>query len=187
MPDDPMTGLRDLFNRSAPEPDPTSEIHRSHGGLGGLGRLVEPSPPTEASPQRTPAERDEPGIPQESRRARQQTANVGDGPTPSRRLRRKTSLSLSPAMQKRISQAFHRDRWTMAELVAEGVTRLQSGRVQNVDLERRLRSVDGPSSAIKTVSLALSDLDELDHRAATMRLSRSQLVAALLDMLLDDL
>jgi len=90
-------------------------------------------------------------------------------------------------MQKRISQAFHRDRWTMAELVAEGVARLQSGRVQNVDIERRLRSIDGPSSATKTVSLALADLDELDYRAATMRLSRSQLVAALLDMLLEDL
>lgn len=187
MPDDPMTGLRDLFNRSAPEPDPTSEIHRSHGGLGGLGRLVEPSPPPETTPQRTSLERDEPGITKESRLVRHQRTNAGDGQAPSGRVRRKTSLSLSPAMQKRISQAFHRDRWTMAELVAEGVARLQSGRVQNVDIERRLRSIDGPSSATKTVSLALADLDELDYRAATMRLSRSQLVAALLDMLLEDL
>ena len=75
----------------------------------------------------------------------------------------------------------------MAELVGESVLRIQSGRIQNVDIERRLRSAEGPSSATKTVSLSIADLEELDRRAASMRLSRSQLVAVLLDMLLEDL
>lgn len=173
-----MPGLRELFGTRTPEPDATDEVVRSRPGVGGLSSLVGSIPknplvePVAAAGIVAPVEP----------RPRQRTA-----PAETQSSRRKTSLSLPGSLQKRISQAYHRDRWTMADLVAEAVARTRSGRIRAAEIERRLRTLQGPSSSIKTVALPRSVLAELDDQAGRLRLSRSQLVAVLVDLVLDDL
>ena len=169
-----MVGLRDLFGSPSPttDADPTTDAPRPSQALGGLSRLREPAP--------APARPLSGDVPPASR-IRQPSSG------PVRLPRRKTSISISPALQERISTAFHRDRWTMAELVAEGVRRMGSGRIEDSRLDESVRVNCTSSASIRTVALGTGDLDELDRRAGRLRLSRSQLVAALVALVLDDL
>lgn len=170
-----MPGLRNLF-ATPQEADPTGDLPRPSSRLGGLSRLT--NPVVEASEAASP-----PAIVEPAQVAPRPRATESVAPSP----RRKTSLSLPAPLQRRISQAYHRDRWTMADLVAEALRRTRSGRIQPAAIERRVRSLEGPSSSIKTVALPRNELDELDDLAAQLRLSRSLLVAVLVDLVLDDL
>ena len=76
----------------------------------------------------------------------------------------------------------------MAELVSQGLERVESGRISRGEIERSIKALSFRSgSAIKSVNLGVDDLAVLDELAASMRLSRSQLISVVVSLVLDSL
>ena len=188
MPDNPMQGLRDVFAETRPLDDEPSDAGRTASGLGGLSRLTTALSVTETNEQ---------SIAITTAPAVEATATdyaTGPSVAPRRpgaiapRVRHKTSISISARLRSRVSSAYRRDRWTAAELVEEIAERLRSRRITASDVERALRGLGSePVMTIQKVAIALDDLEILDDVATQLRLSRSQLLAATLTLVLDSL
>ncbi len=185
MPDDQMRGLRDIFADIDDDADETTDLPRpiSLGGLSGLGTR-----PLAHEPNAEPSV-DDPQVP-----VTQVTDSTSFAPTVRSRearttqLRHKTSFSLASDLRERISTAYTRDRWTMAELVSQGIERVESGRISKPEIERTVKALSSRSgSAIKSVNLGVDDVALLDDLATSMRLSRSQLISAVVSLVLDSL
>lgn len=193
MPDDQMSGLRSVFARVDEEVDETADLPRpaTQQGLGGLSRLaeragemkgvdVDPAPLSaigeeESGPASVRANSDSTSAP--SHRKRRYEAAT--------ELKRKTSFSLPAELRARISTAYNRDRWTIADLVGEAIVRVQSGRISNLEIERSVKELSSQvGSSIKNVNLPIEHLTLLDELANSMRLSRSQLISATVSIVL---
>lgn len=181
VPDEQMRGLRDVF-ASVPHDDDTTDLRRPGklGGLGGLAAIGDRSTTIEIEASELvdtlPEQLSEP-------LARHTAAPGNRG-----ELRRKTSFSLTAGLGERIAVAYTRDRWTIAELLTEALARVESKRISPTDIERNVRTLARtPASAVKSVKVPLSELDKLDALAGKLRLSRSQLMSAIVLHVLDSM
>lgn len=198
MPDEQMRALKDLLSAEAAPPDPTSPLPRPTGtSRGGLSALIadapapEPSADTPAAPLVGPTQPPASSAPRQrppsTRRPAQAPPRdqVDDPPSP----RRKTSITLPPSVRERVADAYHRGRWTLLALLELCGERLTSGRIGRPEIEAVIaeHTSDGGASAIRSLTVPGSLLDQFDELSTRWRLSRSSLVAACLVLVLDDL
>lgn len=84
--------------------------------------------------------------------------------------------------------AYTRDRWTIAALIDVSLQRVETRRIASRDIERSVQDLGRyGSSAIKSLKLTDDELVRLDALAEQLRLSRSQVMCALLSLTLDSL
>jgi hypothetical protein len=103
--------------------------------------------------------------------------------------RRKTSVTLPPAVRDRVADAYHQGRWTLLALLELAGERLASREIARSDVEAAVTALadGGGSASIRSLSVPTALLEQFDDRAGAWRLSRSSFLAACLVLVLDHL